>query len=206
MSSPKLWRGQTLQDRSAERREQFLTVGERLLGTGGVAAVTMRAVVREADLSPRYFYETFATREDLLIAVYDRVEAGLLDRLRAVDITTGLPAAVRSAFELCADYFAEDPGRARILLREPLGDDVLRRHSADRVPTFLRAVIPVLGAEAAGLVPESATELAVTATALSGALVSLYLDWADGILTIDREDLADSAVAVCFALATATRH
>ncbi|MGW5312185.1 TetR/AcrR family transcriptional regulator [Nocardia thailandica] len=201
MSSPKLWRGQTLRDRSAERRERFLAVGERLLGTGGVGAVTMRAVVREADLSPRYFYETFATREDLIAAVYDRVEDGLLERLRAVDVGAGLPATVRSACELCADYFAEDPGRARILLREPLGDDLLRRHSAGRVPAFLRAVVPMLGTEAAELVPESPADLAVTATALSGALISLYLDWTDGILAIRREDLADAAVAVCFALA-----
>ena len=77
MNSPKLWRGQTLQDRSSDRREQILVVGEQLLGSGGVAAVTMRAVTRQANLSPRYFYETFDSREDLVIAVYDRGQPGI---------------------------------------------------------------------------------------------------------------------------------
>ncbi|WP_280503026.1 TetR/AcrR family transcriptional regulator [Nocardia farcinica] len=203
MSSPKLWRGQTLQDRSTDRREQFLMVGQRILGSKGVAAVTMRAVVRDADLSPRYFYETFSTREDLITAVYDRVEAELIKRLQAVDLTAGLPEAIRSVFEICADYFDEDPGRARILLREPQGDDTLRRHSADRVPTFLRAVMPILGAHAGDLLPTSDKQLAIAATALSGALVSLYLDWIDGILAVEREEVAAAAVDIVFALSTA---
>ncbi|MFI9408575.1 TetR/AcrR family transcriptional regulator [Nocardia gamkensis] len=206
MSSPKLWRGQTLQDRSIDRREQMLTVGEELLGNGGVAAVTMRAVVREANLSPRYFYETFDSREDLILAVYDRVEAGLIERIQQVDIEAGLPAAIRAVFEACAAYFEEDPRRARILLREPLGDDTLRRHSADRVTAFLRMVISVLGTDADELMPANEEDLAVAATALSGALVSLYLDWADGRLAVGREKLAKSAVAVVFALSAAARH
>lgn len=46
--------------------------GRSLLGDGGAVAVTMRAVVRAAQLSPRYFYESFASREELLFAVHDR--------------------------------------------------------------------------------------------------------------------------------------
>ncbi|MGW4369468.1 TetR/AcrR family transcriptional regulator [Nocardia takedensis] len=204
MTSPKLWRGQTLHDRSNDRREQLLTVGVELLGAGGVPAVTMRAVVREANLSPRYFYETFRSCEDLIVAVYDRVEAGLLERLAVVDIAAGLRETIRAVFRICGDYFEEDPRRARILLREPLADDILRRHSADRVPAFLRAVIPALGAGADELMPDHEDDLAVIATALSGALVALYLDWSDGRLTITREQLAESATAVVLALSGAT--
>ncbi|MBF6236513.1 TetR/AcrR family transcriptional regulator [Nocardia otitidiscaviarum] len=203
MSSPKLWRGQTLQDRSIDRREQMLAAGAQLLGEGGVAAVTMRAIVREADLSPRYFYESFGSREDLIRAVYDRTENELIERLGAADVSAGLHAAVRSVFEICAEYFDEDPRRARILLREPLADDVLRRHSADRVPAFLRAVIPMLGEPAERMLPVGEEELSIAATALSGALVALYLDWIDGRLAVGRERLAESAVAVVFALAAA---
>lgn len=200
MNSPKLWRGQTLQDRSSDRREQILAVGEHLLGTGGVAAVTMRAVTRQANLSPRYFYETFDSREDLVIAVYDRVEMGLFEQLQAVPLDAGLPAVVRRSCEICADYFGEDPGRARILLREPLGDDTLRRHRAGRAPVFLRTLIAVLGAEAGAMAPDSDEELAIATTALLGALVSLYLDWVDGELDVDRDRITDAAVDIIFAL------
>ncbi len=49
VSTPKLWRGQTPQDRSGDRREQLLDVAFDLLGTGGSAAVTMRAVTRQVN-------------------------------------------------------------------------------------------------------------------------------------------------------------
>lgn len=206
MSSPKLWRGQTLRDRSLDRREQMLDVGEELLGTGGAAAVTTRAVMRQANLSPRYFYETFDTREDLLIAVYDRVETRLFERMREVSAAAGLRAAIREIFEICARYFEEDPGRARILLREPLADDTLRAHSADRAPAFLRLLIPILGAEAGAVVPAGDEDLALGAAALGGGLVSLYLEWIDGRLPVGRDRLADTAVAVVFAVLGAVRE
>ncbi|MEV0354751.1 helix-turn-helix domain-containing protein [Nocardia sp. NPDC050697] len=206
MSSPKLWRGQTLRDRSLDRREQMLDVGEELLGTGGAAAVTTRAVMRQTNLSPRYFYETFDTREDLVLAVYDRVETRLFERMREVDTGAGLRAAIREIFEICARYFEEDPGRARILLREPLADDTLRKHSADRAPAFLRLLIPVLGAEAGAVVPDGDEELALGAAALGGSLVSLYLEWTDGRLPVGRDRLADAAVAVVFAVLGAVRE
>ncbi|UGT61735.1 TetR/AcrR family transcriptional regulator [Nocardia asteroides] len=206
MSSPKLWRGQTLRDRSLDRREQMLDVGEELLGTGGAAAVTTRAVMRQTNLSPRYFYETFDTREDLVIAVYDRVETRLFERMRGVSTAAGLRAAIREIFEICARYFEEEPGRARILLREPLADDTLRAHSADRAPAFLRLLIPILGAEAGAVVPDGDEELALGAAALGGSLVSLYLEWTDGRLAVGRDRLADAAVAVVFAVLGAVRE
>ena len=79
MGSPKLWRGQTLDDRSSTRREEILAAAYSLLGDAGAQAVTMRAVIRETNLSPRYFYESFASRDELVTAVYDRVEAQMFD-------------------------------------------------------------------------------------------------------------------------------
>ncbi|WP_216914863.1 TetR/AcrR family transcriptional regulator [Nocardia noduli] len=206
MSSPKLWRGQTLKDRSLDRREQLLDVGEELLGVGGAAGLTTRAVIRQSGLSPRYFYETFGSREDLVIAVYDRVETRLFERMSGVRVEDGLRAAIREIFEICAQYFEEDPARARILLREPLGDETLRRHSADRAPAFLRMLIPILGAEAGAIMPTEDEDLAMAAAALSGSLISLYLEWVDGRLGVGRDRLAEVAVASVFALLEAVRH
>lgn len=206
MNAPKLWRGQTLQDRSIDRREQMLEVGEALLGEGGSAAVTMRAVIREANLSPRYFYETFTSREDLLIAVYDRVEARLFGRMQGVQLDRGLRSAVRTVFERCGDYFDEDPRRARILLREPLADATLHEHRAHRAPEFIRALLPMLGAEAGGLAPADDDDLVVVATALTGALTALYLDYAGGKLPIERDRLAETAVDIVFAFARLGGH
>lgn len=204
MSAPKLWRGRTLDDRSAERREQLVDVGFDLLGTDGSAAVTMRAVTRLANLSPRYFYESFTDRSELLTAVYDRVETELLTRLAATSTAADTHTTVRSALEICAAYFEEDPRRARVLLREPLTDDTLRRHSADRLPIFLRMVLPTLGDEVNSLVPADEESLIISATALSGALVALYVDWVDNRLPVPRDRLVDAATEIVLALARTT--
>ncbi|MEU1982546.1 TetR/AcrR family transcriptional regulator [Nocardia sp. NPDC019395] len=204
MSAPKLWRGRTLDDRSAERREQLVDVGFDLLGTDGAVAVTMRAVTRLANLSPRYFYESFGDRHALIIAVYDRLETELLTRLSAAAPDPDPNITIRSALEICAAYFEEDPRRARVLLREPLTDDALRRHSAGRLPIFLRTVVPALGDQIAALLPDSEETLAITGTALSGALVALYLDWIDGQLRVPRNRLVDAGTEIVLSL-TRTR-
>jgi len=191
-----------MDDRSADRREQLLAVATEILGTAGASAVTMRAVARQANLSPRYFYESFDSRETLLRAVYDQVEADLMTRIQELPPTRDLRAGARAVIDLCAQFFEEDARRARILLREPLGDDTLHEHSAARTPSFIRALVALLGAEAGELVPADDETLAIQAASLSGALVSLYLDWADGRLAIDRDRLASAAVDIVFALTT----
>lgn len=205
MGESTVWRGQTMDDRSAERREQLLTVGFALLGAGGAPGVTLRAVCREAGLSPRYFYENFANREELLVAIYDRAEAALLARLVAAD--DDAPAlSIREVIEICAEFFEEDPRRARILLREPLSDQTLRVHQASRSPAFLNAIIPALGAVDTRLLPRDYTELTVLAAALAGVSISLYLEWLDSRITMTRGELAEIATRLVTAIAEAVRE
>lgn len=64
--------GKTHEQRRAERRERLLDAGLELFGTAGYAHTTIEALCAHARLNPRYFYEEFETREDLLGAVYDR--------------------------------------------------------------------------------------------------------------------------------------
>lgn len=200
MTAPKLWRGRTLQDRSGERREQLLDCAFDLLGAGGATAVTMRAVTRQANLSPRYFYENFGSREELLTAVYDRVEGALRERLSAIDPGPDLHSAIRTGLETCADFFDEDPRRARVLLREPLADDTLRRHITQRTPAAVRALAPVFGDGADDLFTSSDDTLVIMGTALAGALTAVYLEWVDGHLTIGRDQLVDRAVTIVVSL------
>lgn len=201
MASAKVWRGQTLRDRTADRRVALLDVGRKLLGSGGSAAVTMRAVCRDAQLSPRYFYESFDSREDLLIAVYNQVEELLLAHIAAAAGDRGDgQVTLREVLESCANFFEEDPQRARILLREPLADDTLHKHSASRTPAFVTALIPVLGSQLHDVLSGDVDRIQILSTALGGALVALYLDWADGRLNVSRDTIADAAVGIVTAM------
>lgn len=198
MGSPKLWRGQTLDDRSSTRREEILAAAYSLLGDAGAQAVTMRAVIRETNLSPRYFYESFASRDELVTAVYDRVEAQMFDHVAAVDTSGDLRQSIRGILDAFRDFFEADPRRARILLREPLGDEILREHSAARRPAFARMLFPLLGDDT--LQSRDDESVAITTTALTGALVALYLDYCDGRLAVDADRLVDAAVALVHAI------
>src|SRR5579875_1767846 len=71
------YRGLTAAERHRQRRELLLDAGLELFGTLGYAASSVRAISQQAGLNSRYFYESFADREALLIAVYERIVAAI---------------------------------------------------------------------------------------------------------------------------------
>jgi len=68
------WSGVPLEDRQALRREELVAAGVQLLGEASGPAVTVRAVCRQAELTERYFYESFADRDEFVRAVYDDIK------------------------------------------------------------------------------------------------------------------------------------
>lgn len=83
-STGRTYRGQTPEQRAAERRRRFLEAGLQLFGTIGLRAVTVRRICREAGLTDRYFYESFDTMESLLVAVYEHHLGLIMEKMIAV--------------------------------------------------------------------------------------------------------------------------
>src|SRR5690606_12857510 len=73
----RLYRGADLDARRQERRTRLLAAGLERVGTVGYRAATVRSVCAEAGLTERYFYESFANGEALLVAVYEDAVARL---------------------------------------------------------------------------------------------------------------------------------
>jgi AcrR family transcriptional regulator len=192
------WAGTTLADRQAERRSTLLDVGLDLLGTQGSAAVTVRSVCRLAKLTDRYFYENFADREALLLAVYDRVatEAGEALLTAVADAPPDLTARSRAAVEAFLGVLTDDPRKGRVLLLEPLTDATLGMRGVALSPMFAELVRAQLGPQAG-----NAQAARLTATAVIGALANLFIRWLDGTLDVDRDELTDYCVRL---LVTAT--
>lgn len=192
-TAPRLWRGQTHDGRTQVRRDQLLRAGFELLGTEGASGVTMRAVCRLAGLSPRYFYESFSHTDELILAVYDRCNAELV---AAITGSVGAEIPVAAAVDAAAGYFEADPRRVRVLLREPQSSELLAEHRADVLPGLLTEL-----AGSAGVTdpPTAPAVRAMNASALSGALTALVLDWADGRLAVSRADLVEYATGLVLA-------
>jgi AcrR family transcriptional regulator len=188
--SGRLWQGQTPDAREADRRQRLVEAGLELVGTQGVAALTMRAACREAAVGPRYFYELFATREDLLEAVYDetvdRIREPILAAVVAAAENEGVAAAMLTAFDTAVSVVEDDPRIGRILFRESAADDTLRPRSQAAMPEF---VLTVLGE----VLPERAADLrdpanAWTLLGFSAAVFALFLAWSEGVRHTSREE------------------
>lgn len=67
------------EQRTAERRHRLVDAGIRIASTRGCADVGVRTVCVEADLSHRYFYESFKCKNELLLAAYEQLQATLIE-------------------------------------------------------------------------------------------------------------------------------
>lgn len=123
-SSPRRWTGQTQEQRRAERRELLIASAIGQYGSVGFRSTGVRAICREADLTERYFYESFANGEELLLAAFERVVAAMHDQIIAAD-APGEPRDDRVRRLLHAYYsaLAAHPTAARLFLVEIVGVD-----------------------------------------------------------------------------------
>jgi AcrR family transcriptional regulator len=194
----RLWQGQTPDAREADRRQRLVEAGLELVGTQGVAALTMRAACREAAVGPRYFYDVFATRDELLEAVYDetveRIREPILAAVVAAAESEGVAAAMLTAFDTAVAVVEDDPRIGRILFRESAADDTLRPRSQAAMPEF---VLTVLGE----VLPERAADLrdssnAWTLVGFSAAIFALFLAWSEGARHTTREEFVQHCAAL----------
>jgi AcrR family transcriptional regulator len=80
------YRGHSAEERRLARRERLIEAAIRVYGKAGYRNATVKAVCEAAELTERYFYESFASSEALLIAAFETVSHRLidcLDRIRA---------------------------------------------------------------------------------------------------------------------------
>jgi AcrR family transcriptional regulator len=179
-------------ERQGARRERLIAAGLDLLGTEGARATTVRGVCGRAKLTPRYFYESFSDLDELLLAVFDEVAAGLAQAiLAAVTPPPGdARATARAAIGAGIDHVTADPRRARILFAEGIGSEVL----AQRRVTTLRGFADLVAAQGRAFygVREPADPLVnATALMLVGGLAETFMAWLDGSLKVGQEQLID---------------
>lgn len=202
MNTPRVWGGSTLDARRSARRERLLEAGFELMGgPGGAPAATVRSVCRTAKLTDRYFYENFADRNELLLAVYDQV--GDDARQVLTDAVAGAAGAGSDASEIArvavrafVGLVTDDPRKGRILLLAPMTDAVLSERALALQPAFGELIRLQLAASArpAGLPEPDEQAQRLTAAALIGALSNLFVRWLDGSLSVSSDELTDYCV------------
>lgn len=172
----RVYGGQSAEGRNAERRDRLMAAGLQAFGTRGYQGTTIEQLCTEAGVATRSFYEIFASREALLIALHDEINArafdAVVDALGDID-SDDLYARAVAAFTAYLDVITTDPRWVRITLRETVGASPAtyraRRDALARFEAFLEAELEHLAA--AGVVPSR--DLRLTAVAVVGGLTAL---------------------------------
>ena len=163
------------------RRDKLIAAGVQLLGGKNGPAVTVRAVCREADLTERYFYESFSDREEFVRAVYDDVCARAMSTLTSANTP-------REAVEQFVALMVDDPVRGRVLLLAPGVEPVLTRSGAEWMPSFIELLQHKLTRIADPVLQN------MVATSLIGGLTALFTAYLDGRLAATRKQFIDYCV------------
>jgi AcrR family transcriptional regulator len=175
------WSGVPLQDRQTLRRDELIAAGVGSLGGEAGPALTVRAVCRQAGLTERYFYESFADRDEFVRAVYDHVCSTAMAALASSDTP-------RDAVERFVALMVDDPVRGRVLLIAPEREPVLAKSGAEWMPSFIDLLQRKLTR-----ITDPAVQ-AMVATGLVGALSALFTAYLDGRLATTREQFIDYCV------------
>jgi AcrR family transcriptional regulator len=107
-------------ERDTMRRESLVNAGLICFGEHGFAATTIEALCSDARISTRDFYSIFGSKEELLVAVYDRViEDSTAEVVRAfsgleLNTPSEAAAAMRAALNAFAISMTGDEHRARV--------------------------------------------------------------------------------------------
>src|SRR6476619_4273439 len=184
MSSPTRWAGVPLIDRRTERRALLVEAAFTLFGGGGEPAVTVRSVCRESELNSRYFYESFASTDELLGAVYDHVVMQLGEAVTAAMEAAGdeRRARTRAGMRAVLAFSSDDPRRGRLLFTDARANSVLDERRSSTQEVLYETVI----LEDTRLHPDTDTLKARVAAALfTGAMTELVCQWLLGGLGTD---------------------
>jgi len=200
VAAGRTYAGRTLPERRAERRERLIAAGLQEIGTAGYGATSVKDICARAGLTERYFYEQFADREAILIAVFEHVielvSGAAFSAARAAPPTES--ARVRAGIRGFLSALSEDPRLARVQLIEVVGrSPELERRRFEAMHTFaafIEAVAQELDSDRS--YPRGSRSHAIV-MALVGGTNHLAVEWTLGGLEMELDDLVD-ALATLF--------
>ena len=200
-AAPNRWRGIPQDERQAARRRVVIETGFELLGSLGVAGITVRGVCETARLNPRYFYESFDDLDALLVAVFNRTadDAFAVMVAAVIAVADSDPLTVtRAGLGSFLRHVTEDPRRVQVLFVEGLGNETMSRRRLESMMEMAEFFERVW-AEKSEL--ESGNDsvdpiLKIAASLIVGGMSELVITWMSGRLNVSLDDLIEDASAL----------
>lgn len=189
-AGPRIWGGTTLTERREARRTALLEAALDLIGEAGAAGVTMRAVCRRANLTDRYFYESFTSRDELLDVLYRQVAEEFLQPMTAF-AATDEPTRDRELAKILVDKVLDDPRKSRLFLVEPYSSTGLGQTTISVMPVFTRLMQDHLFSHI-----DDPVKRRLAAVTMASGNAGMFSAWLNGSLRATREEIIDHCVAV----------
>jgi len=191
--------GVSAEERQRERRDRLIEAAIALYGSQGYPT-TVKAVCETAGLTERYFYESFANSEALLIAAFDAVSHRVIDHLDTIRREHDGTAEERGRAVLRGYYqiLKDDPSGARLFVIEiarvgPAVDEVWAE--------LLRAFGELLSRTFAPDADARLKGTALTRAGAVGAMVQIAKSWIRSGYADSVDTVAASAQRLCRVLA-----
>jgi AcrR family transcriptional regulator len=193
MAQVRPYRGIEAAERLAQRRRRFLEAGLDLLGGGqDPEDLTVRAICRQAGLAVRYFYESFADKDELVAAVFDWVIGDIAATTQAAVTAVPLREHNRAAMANVVRTIVDDPRIGRLLFSEHANPVLVRKRTESEE---LMAMLSGQSVLAAFRVPEN-EQIKATAHFVVGGVAQTISSWLAGTVQLEPDELVSPPTSI----------
>lgn len=186
--------GVPAEQRRAQRRAALVEAGLQIVGAQGSARLTVGGLCAQARLNERYFYESFATLDEVLGAVFDEVIGAVTASIVAAVASAPdtARAKARAAIGAAVELVTDDPRLSHVLFVEAVTSPALAARRADVVRGFVALIIEQAVAFYGARPRLAAGALADLAAAyVFGGLAESLLAWLRGDVAMTRDELIE---------------
>lgn len=175
----RMYRQASAEQRMFEREQRLLAAALELFSRDGYAQTTIEALCSEAKVTTRHFYQAFATRDALLLKLYNQLIAdlqqGLLLAIMGEDLS--LQDRIKRLIQALIQHYLTDKRCAQIGVIEVVGaSPMIERRRREVIHGIARMIETfMLHLAALGRIPEH--NYRMLALAIVGGVNELIADW-----------------------------
>ncbi len=192
--STRSYGGKTAVERVAERRTRLIEATIEVLAEQGEAHTTMTAVCSAAGLTERYFYESFGSLDDALLAALDSVGEEIMAlAIGTSESTLGAPETrVHAVMVAFVDLVERSPAKAKVAVIHSSANPRLRARRHELMGLFADFV----GRESADLYGDAAwpaDRARIHGLVYIAGLAELVASWLTGDVELSAAELVETA-------------
>ena len=194
MTQARPYAGVDAADRLAGRRGRLLEAGLDLLGSDiDPAELTVRGICQRAGLATRYFYESFADKEQFAGAVFDWVVTQMATTTQAAVSAAPAERQTRAGMANIVRTVEADPRVGRLMFGAQVSNAALVRKRRESESLF----VMLSGRHVGNLLHRPANER-ITAFAyfVVGGVTQTISAWLAGDVTLSSGELVDQLSAI----------